>query len=132
MTQPKKYVKINGVMKLNPEFTKWKESQAGGSAPPSSMPNGGVMALPVVSCMEDHMQLNSDLGTSIPLAESTDATITMMQDNDFCQEAGMNSDTMVDELGGVLAKYEVPMGLMNKVSKRLTLQLLIVCTYIVH
>jgi hypothetical protein len=46
MTQPKKYVKINGVMKLNPEFTKWKESQAGGNAPPSSMPNGGVMALP--------------------------------------------------------------------------------------
>ena len=119
MTQlpPKKYVKINGVMKLNPEFTKWKESQAGGNVVGSSMPNA-AQALPVVSCMEDHMQLNSDLGTSIPLAESTDATIAMMQDADFCQDAGMNSDTMVDELGGVLAKYEVPMGLMNKVRGR--------------
>ena len=61
------------------------------------------------------MQMNSDLGTNMPLAESTDATIEMMQDDDFCKDAGMNSDTMVDELGSVLSKYEVPMGLMNKV-----------------
>lgn len=115
--QPKKYVKINGVMKLNPEFTKWKDSQntAAGVVvvTGTAMPNS-AQALPVVSCMEDHMQLNSDLGTSIPLAESTDATITMMQDHDFCKDAGMNPDTMVDELGSVLSKYEVPMGLMNK------------------
>ena len=65
--------------------------------------------------MEDHMQMNSDLGTNMPLAESTDATIEMMQEPEFSADAGMNSDTMVDELGSVLSKYEVPMGLMNKV-----------------
>jgi hypothetical protein len=59
---------------------------------PPPCPMVALMALPVVSCMEDHIQLNSDLGTSIPLTESTDATIAMMQDNDFCQEAGMNSE----------------------------------------
>ena len=61
------------------------------------------------------MQMNSDLGTNMPLAESTDATIEMMQEPEFSADAGMNPDTMVDELGSVLSKYEVPMGLMNKV-----------------
>ena len=110
---PKKYVKINGVMKLNPEYKKWQEAQTGvGTA--TSLPNS-AQALPVVSSMEDHMQLNNDLGTDIPLAESTDATIEMMQEPEFCVDAGMNPDTMVDEIGSVLSKYEVPMGLMNKV-----------------
>ncbi|KAL3809745.1 hypothetical protein ACHAXA_009247 [Cyclostephanos tholiformis] len=112
MTAPKKYVKINGVMKLNPEYKRWQESQTGAGTA-TSLPNS-AQALPVVSSMEDHMQLNSDLGTNIPLAEATDATIEMMQDSDFCADAGMNPDTMVDELGSVLSKYEVPMGLMNK------------------
>ncbi len=111
---PKKYVKVNGVMKLNPEFKRWQEAQTGvGTA--TSLPNS-AQALPVVSSMEDHMQLNNDLGTNIPLAESTDATIEMMQEPEFCVDAGMNPDTMVDEIGAVLSKYEVPMGLMNKVS----------------
>jgi len=109
---PKKYVKVNGVMKLNPEFKRWQEAQTGvGTA--TSLPNS-AQALPVVSSMEDHMQLNNDLGTDIPLAESTDATIEMMQEPEFCVDAGMNPDTMVDEIGSVLSKYEVPMGLMNK------------------
>lgn len=113
MAAPKKYVKINGVMKLNPEYKRWQESQTGAGTA-TSLPNS-AQALPVVSSMEDHMQLNDDLGTNIPLAESTDATIEMMQDPDFCADAGMNPDTVVDELGSVLSKYEVPMGLMNKV-----------------
>ena len=113
---PKKYVKVNGVMKLNPEYKKWQEAQTGvGTA--TSLPNS-AQALPVVSSMEDHMQLNNDLGTNIPLAESTDATIEMMQEPEFCIDAGMNPDTMVDEIGAVLSKYEVPMGLMNKVRHR--------------
>lgn len=113
MAAPKKYVKINGVMKLNPEFKVWKESQSPGSAM-TSLPNS-AQALPVVSCMEDHVMLNADLDSDIPLAESTDATVAMMQDEDFCADAGMNPETCVDELGSVLAKYEVPIGLMNKV-----------------
>jgi hypothetical protein len=114
MAAPKKYVKIDGVMKLNPEYKVWKESQSGGAGTATSLPNS-AQALPVVSCTEDHMQLNSDLGSNIPLAESTEATVAMMQDEDFCADAGMNPETAVDELGSVLAKYEVPMGLMNKV-----------------
>lgn len=101
---PKKYIKINGVMKLNPAYTAYM-----GSKKPSN-PN----ALAVVSSMEDHMKLNEDLGTNIPLAESTDATIEMVQEPEISLEAGMSPDEMVDKLGAVLGKYEVPMGLMNK------------------
>lgn len=113
MAAPKKYIKINGVMKLNPEYKKWKDAQGGGSGGPP--PPFNPQALPVVSNMEDHMQLNSDLNQDIPLAESTNATIEMMQEPEICLEAGMQADEMVDQLGALLAKYEVPMGLMNKV-----------------
>jgi len=113
MAGPKKYIKVNGVMKLNPEYKRWQESQTGvGTA--TSLKNSD-QALPVVTSMEDHMRLNDDLGTDIPLAESTNATIEMMQEPEISLEAGMQPDEMVDMLGGVLAKYEVPMGLMNKV-----------------
>jgi hypothetical protein len=113
MVAPKKYVKINGVMKLNPEYKRWQESQTGvGTA--TSVKNSD-QALPVVTSMEDHTRLNQDLGIEVPLSESTNATIEMMQEPEICLEAGMQPDEMVDQLGSVLAKYEVPMGLMNKV-----------------
>ena len=113
MTAPKKYVKINGVMKLNPEYKKWQEQQNGGT--PATTVARPDLALPVVSNMDDHMRMNEDLKTDVPLSESTNATIEMMQEPDICVEAGMEPDTIVDELGAVLGKYEVPMGLMNKV-----------------
>jgi hypothetical protein len=123
MAAPKKYTKVNGVMKLNPEYKRWTEAQ-------NQTPGGGDVyvpttsvahpdkALPIVSSMEDHEQLNEVSTTSggqeIPLSESTNATIEMMQEPEISLEAGMTPDTMVDELGSIMNKYEVPMGLMNK------------------
>jgi hypothetical protein len=40
-----------------------------------------------------------------------------MQDPEFCDDVGADPDTIVDEVGSVLSKYEVPMGLMNKVRR---------------
>jgi len=117
---PKKYIKINGVMKMNPAYKAWKTSQANGGVAQGGIPFAAAFepvnanALPVVSSMEDHMKLNEDMGMDVPLAASTDATIEMMQEPDICLEAGMQPDEMVDMLGSILAKYEVPMGLMNK------------------
>lgn len=113
-TPPKKYIKINGVMKMNPAYKAWKNAQSGGSVPVANALPSNPNALPVVSSMDDHMKLNEDLGTDVPLAESTDATIEMMQEPEISYEAGMQPDEMVDQLGSVLSKYEVPMGLMNK------------------
>jgi len=71
-------------------------------------------ALPIVSSMDDHMKLNEDLKQDVPLAESTNATIEMLQEPEIAAEAGMEADTMVDELGEMLEKYEIPIGLTNK------------------
>ena len=102
-------------MKMNPAYKAWKDGQSGGGgvAVASAVPVNHN-ALPVVSNMDDHMKLNEDLGMNVPLAESTDATIEMMQEPEISLEAGMQPDEMVDKLGAVLGKYEVPMGLMNK------------------
>lgn len=114
MAAPKKYIKIDGVMKLNPEYKKWKASQGGAPATTVASPQ----ALPIVSSMEDHEKLNDAAAAAgepeYALAESTNATIEMMQEPEISVEAGMTPDTMVDELGAILNKYEVPMGLMNK------------------
>jgi len=112
MAGPKKYIKIDGVMKMNPEYKRWKEAQSGGA--PATTVSRPDQAIPIVSSMEDHEKLTSDLGQDIPLAESTNATIEMMQEPEISLDAGMQPDEMVDQLGAVLGKYEVPMGLMNK------------------
>ena len=115
-TPPKKYAKINGVTKLNPEYKRWKEHQQGGK--PATTVAYPDQALPVVTNMEDHEKLNAASiaagGPEVPLSESTAATIEMMQEPEICLEAGMAADEMVDALGAVLNKYEAPMGLMNK------------------
>lgn len=112
---PKKYCKVNGVMQLNPEYKKWTEAQSGG-VPVTTV--ASPQALPIVSSMQDHEELNEIVvaggGTQWGLAESTNASIEMMQEPDICMAAGMTSDSMVDELGAILNKYEVPLGLVNK------------------
>ena len=91
MANPKKYVKVNGIMKLNPEWKKWKEEQGGG-APATTVQRPSV-ALPIISSMEDHESLNEAMtaqgGKEVPLAESTAATIEMMQEPEICVDAGM-------------------------------------------
>jgi hypothetical protein len=119
---PVKYIKVAGVMKINPEYKTWQEKQqpqmgTTNTKVRDSMPNS-KHALPVVSSMEDHAHLNADLGTNMPLAESTDATIEKMQTPQFSKDTGMNPDTIVNELGAMLSKYEVPLGLINKVRER--------------
>jgi hypothetical protein len=118
---PKKYVKINGIMKLNPEYKQWKNQQnkaeaAGTSqaAKPATTVLNSSNALPVVSSMEDYEKLNEDLDADVPLSESTSATIEMLQEPEIAAESGLQPDDMIDELGKMLAKYEIPIGLTNK------------------
>ncbi|GAX21695.1 hypothetical protein FisN_29Hu136 [Fistulifera solaris] len=114
-SSPKKYIRQDGVMKLNPTFTYWKEATEG--KPATTLVYANV-ALPVVTNLEDHEALNEASvawgGQEFASSESVNATVEMMQEPEICMEAGMQPDTMVDELGRVLYKYEVPMGLMNK------------------
>jgi hypothetical protein len=117
MTPPKKYIKVDGVMRLNPDYQRYVRNQNGGKKPATTVhkPNN---ALPIVSSMDDHMKINEASqqagGPQIPLSEATNATIEMMQEPDISLEAGMQPDEMVDKLGAIMDKHEVPMGLMNK------------------
>lgn len=116
---PKKYTKVNGIMKLNPEYKVWKDQQNKAEARPGSIAQPATtvlnssQALPIVSNMDDFEKIQDDLG-AIPLAEATNATIDMMQDPEIAEEAGMESDEMIDKLGEMLGKYEIPIGLTNK------------------
>lgn len=113
-TPPKKYTTVNGVTKLNPAWKKWKDAH-GEASTTARYPKE---ALPVVSNMDDHAKLCEASvakgGKDIPLAEATIATMEIMQEPEICLEAGMQTDQVLDELGKVLNKYEVPMGLVNK------------------
>lgn len=88
---PKKYIKVNDIVKLNPKYKEWKEASQGG-APATSVPYPS-RALPIVTNMDDYEQLNDVLISSgdseIPLAESTSATIEMLQELDISTQAGM-------------------------------------------
>ncbi len=109
---PKKYIKVDGVTQLNPAYKAWKEGKGQQS---STAP---AKALPVVSTMEDHAALNKvskEAGDGpVKFSPATDATIEMMQEAEVCQQVGLSSDAMVDGLGAIFAKYEAPIGLMNK------------------
>lgn len=113
-TPPKKYIKIDGVTQLNPAYTAWKNGQG----EEATSVKDANLALPVVTNMDDAMELNQvskDAGYgAVPLAATTDMTIQILQDEDVCRQVGMSSDELVDGLGAVFAKYEAPMGLMNK------------------
>lgn len=62
------------------------------------------------------MNIFEDHGSSLFASRNVtaNATIEMMQEPEISLAAGMQPDEMVDELGRILGKYEVPMGLMNK------------------
>mmetsp|Transcript_42327 Transcript_42327/g.102280 ORF Transcript_42327/g.102280 Transcript_42327/m.102280 type:complete len:487 (-) Transcript_42327:481-1941(-) len=101
-----------------PEYQEWKQEERSVETT-SSMPRT-MVSLPIVSKMEDHEKMNQVITArgqtdGINLAESSTATVEMIKEEpEISKSAGMTPDTMVDELGAVLSKYEVPMGLMNK------------------
>jgi len=118
--KPKKYIKVNGVMKLNPGYKAWKEAESvcpGLNGPPVAHPVTTVLnssqALPIVASMEDYEKMNDDLG-EVKFADSTNATIDMLQEPEIAAEVCMDSDNMIDMLGKLLDKYEIPIGLTNK------------------
>jgi hypothetical protein len=98
---PKKYVKINGINKLNPDYTLWQRQQTQQSAgqQPTSLKNPNA-ALPVISNMDDYSKYNeanvASGSAQRPLASLTDQALDKMQDPAFSKRVGLNSDQMVD------------------------------------
>lgn len=111
---PNKYIFENGVMKLNPQY---QASQPSTIAHPDK-------ALAVVSDMKDVFTANAvrEQAKAPPLhmAESTQAAMQIIQDETFAGGFSLSDGRTVDstrvleDLTGLFAQYEIPLGLLNK------------------
>lgn len=114
MPEIKKYIFENGVMKINPAY-KAQQGQASTVAVPDKV-------LATVSSTDDIMQASQAhieaTGEPMHLAESTTASMEIMQDGEFLDQfhspQKIDGGELLDKLGQVFAKYEVPIGLVNK------------------
>ena len=106
----RKYISENGVMKLNPAF----RGQSTVADPKK--------ALAIVSTPQDMMaagQLQQQkTGVPMQVSEATSASIEIMQDKEyldkFQSKQRLNGGDLLDGITNFFAKYEVPIGLVNK------------------
>lgn len=110
----KKYLFENGVMKLNPKYQK---PDAGKTT--VAEPN---KALAIVSTPDD-VQNASELqmektGQPMQLSEATTASMEILQDEEFLEKfkaaQPLDGGDLLDGLTSYFAKYEVPIGMVNK------------------
>jgi len=124
---PKKFIKEKGILKKNPAYTKWAESQSGISAPPPSKPLWNVNPsvyesepLAVISSITEFDSVKRETDNKMMMAESTIATLDIMKDADFLaefqspQEENMDGEKLLEGLSNYFIKFEVPVGLINK------------------
>ena len=107
---PEKFNKdANGVRRVNPAFKQWQASQ-GQPVSAAPVPLNASTALPVVSSIDEQQQ---HLKGS-KAADSVSASAEMMQDEDIAAQVGLDPSQTMASLSRIFAKYEVPMGLVNK------------------
>eukprot|EP00306_Pavlova_sp_CCMP459_P004775 CAMPEP_0185159040 /NCGR_PEP_ID=MMETSP1139-20130426/2796_1 /TAXON_ID=298111 /ORGANISM="Pavlova sp., Strain CCMP459" /LENGTH=497 /DNA_ID=CAMNT_0027724203 /DNA_START=32 /DNA_END=1525 /DNA_ORIENTATION=+ len=118
---PKKYVMTNGVMSLNPAWTAAQQQEGGGKK--SSVPSAPAMpveALAFPTDMQDYTDMNElkqqHANQPVEMAHSTGATMGILQEADYAGAVGVHSDAIIDELGAVFRRHEIPLGLMNKLT----------------
>ena len=118
--KPKKYVFDNGVMKINPKYNKWKAAQSGVANPKVK---AGKEPLAIVSSMEDVADASNQqyekTGTSLQLAESTAASLEIIQDDEYVEEfqqpdGNLDGTDLLEGLTNYFVKFEIPVGLVNK------------------
>lgn len=111
----RKYIFENGVMKINPAFKAQQANKPSTVAAPDQ-------ALAIVSSTQDIMEATdaqyNATGKPMQLSEATTSSMEIMQDGDFIDKFNapnqINSSKILDELSNVFAKYEIPIGLINK------------------
>lgn len=121
---PPKYKFVNGVMKLNEEYVVWQGNNGGGgssAAPPPTVARPKE-ALAIVSSTND-IQAASDAqmqatGKEMKLSDATISSMQIMQDPEFLDKfkapRGVDGGVLLDRLSEYFAKYEIPVGLVNK------------------
>lgn len=104
-----KYKFINGIMRLNPDFV-----AQGGQSSTVAQPN---QALAILSSTDDVMKVNFTYpNRPVQLSESTTASMEIMQEPGYVQSLGRGVDagSLLDDVTKVFGRYEIPLGLLNK------------------
>jgi hypothetical protein len=124
---PKKYIFVNGVMKLNPAFVA-ATTPADATPPPTSEPTTTttpatpvVEPLQVISSLDDVVQATdaqSDAtGVPMKLADSTVQAIQNTQSDAYVSQFNVGTadgNMVLDGLTEAFIQYEVPIGMINK------------------
>ncbi|WP_131783849.1 hypothetical protein [Legionella gresilensis] len=110
-----KYIFENGVMKLDPNYQAQHQNQG-------TLPTTNPQALTIISTTQDMQDAShaQQLATGKPMqvAEATIASMQIMQDEDYLNQfktqQKLDGGELLDGLSNVFARYEVPIGLVNK------------------
>jgi hypothetical protein len=113
----KKYIFVNGVMKLNPDYV--DPSALVQVAAPPAEPSTTAQPLQVISSMNDVADATDAqvqaTGVPMQLAPSTIDTIQQMQSDAFVNQfAPSDQSNIVDGLTEAFVEHEVPLGMINK------------------
>jgi hypothetical protein len=122
--KPKKYVFVNGVMMLNPEFTALQSPAPSAPAPQQNTQHQNTTPPPppqqlAVVCCQNDLQIANEIqapsATPVQLSSSTYAAIEVMQESGYGQQFGISDNgNLFDELSNYFMQYEVPVGLLSK------------------
>src|SRR5690606_23786375 len=112
---PPRYININGITKLNPEYMKWKN---GSKNEPIIQTNQNKPCLAITCNMEqynDYNKLQIEAGKgNVKLADTTTSSLEILEIDDIKEEMGFKNNEWVDKLSKLFAEYEIPIGLLNK------------------
>lgn len=113
---PNKFIFVNGVLKKNPDY---KNTQ--GATETIKVP-GSENALTVVSSTQDIEDATAAqkqaTGQEMQIATATSASIEIMQEADYVKQFAtketLDGGELFEGLSNIFSKYEVPIGLINK------------------
>jgi len=107
---PPKYVVIDGVREFNPEYEAYLKAQE----QPVTTALYPEKALPVVCNLADHKELKKVADKNeFELAKSAVVSIGMLEKPVIYKQVGLAPEAILDELGAVFARHEIPLGMMN-------------------
>lgn len=110
-----KYIFVDGVMKIDPAY----QAQQSAQGKPSTTTPDAIAVVSSTQDMQEATQVQQRAtGKPMQISESTIASIEIMQDPDYLKKfdtkQNLDGGTLLDGLSNVFAKYEVPIGLVNK------------------
>lgn len=113
-----KYIFVNNVMMLNPDYVEDQKQQ--GIAPSNLSPHAlTVLTSPTEVMQASNAKLQATNGQqAIQTATATQASVQVMQSdrylNQFHAPQKVSGGTLLDKLTRIFARYEIPIGLINK------------------